>query len=496
MPPKLIILVLLACCNLYLAAQATFIKRYKNTSQPEGSTAVCNLPGNRIAIAGNQSLWGIYNVPMIIITDSLGNKLRHFIDTSCYECAVYDIASDSAGFIYIAGKFLNKAGLAKYDTLGNKIWQRQLSTNGGEAGYNRLAISPDGLIVAGGFQIHYPMVVGWTLIAAYDTNGDTLWTIDSNHGYTWQDTRFDILGIAADSLYIYATGYISDTVPQRLIFIRINNAGQVLLFKVLNNGRKMGYGIIPITPDSILIGGSAINTNLQWYSFLCMVDSLGNVAYTVEDSNFLYSTITKLDYNKGNNVLYSLGSDTLFDVQFGFRPYYHVEAHIFPATNLQQPLWEKTITGTTITGSYTGLKVAADGTLLHTGPDNDNCHCSYLLKTDANTCADLVTCDTSFVSAINIPELFQATFKIYPNPVSSGVLYIELQSDIPLKNVQGKGYDIAGKEIEIVNLDRYMEGGLYKGKLSIGNNLPNGMYFIKLTINDKYNVNGRFLVIR
>lgn len=490
----LLLLFLLSLSTSVAIAQNTFIKRYKNTALPEGSVAVCNLPDNRIAIIGQQSNGFAWQSPMVVITDSAGKQLRHFVDTSCYACDIYDGTTDSEGFVYVIGKFYGKAGIAKYDTSGNKLWQKQLSTNGGESGFNTLTISRDGLLVAGGFQIHYPMVVGWTLIVAYNTNGDTLWTIDSNHGYTWQDTRFDILGITVDSSYIYATGYVSDTLPKRVIFIRISKAGQVLAFKELNNGRKWGYGIILLTPDSILIGGRGDIVFSNYYSFLSLVDSMGNVLHTAEDSNYLFNLIMKMDYDDETQTLYVLDYDTLYDSQLGHKSYYHVATYQLPVTSLQQPLWEKTVTGTSVTGTYTGLRKATDGTLLHTGPAATNCpHCPYLLKADANTCADIVACDTAFFSGISIPESLNAVAKLYPNPVSEGFVFIELQSDVPLESVEVSCFNLSGRLLHIEADGHILSSNFYQVRINADSRLANGVYLVKLKVNGTHYVNTRFI---
>jgi hypothetical protein len=472
-------------CALKAEAQSTFIKRYKNTTQPEGSSTMCNLPGNRIAIAGNQKLASFDYVPIVIITDSSGNQLRHFVDSSCYECSVYGISSDSTGYIYMTGTFFGKAGLAKYDTLGNKFWQKSYSPNGLSSSFRCIKSINNSLLVVGG-DIASDINGGYAIIVAYNNAGDTLW--GKHYRYSFATDIFDI-GYSND--IVYATGVVSDTVQpqQRVIFARVTLDGQYSYFSEIETSRKWGYGIIPLSPDSILIGGRADNSFGGTYSFLSLVDSMGDVRYTIEDPTSLLNNITKMDFDFSHNKLYVYDYDT---IQSGgdYDFYNHIGAYDFPPANLQQYLFSKTITGTSVSSSR-GLAVATDGTILHTAYANDQ-RCPYLLKANENTCADLA-CDTAFFSGINIPEFFSASARLYPNPVSSDFVFIELQSDDPLETVEVNFFDLSGRLLCIEADEQIVSPDFYRMRLNTGNNLANGVYMVKLKVNGRHYINSRFV---
>lgn len=474
-------------------AQSTFIKRYKNSPLPEGSVAVANLPDNRIAIIGQQSNGFAWQSPMVVNTDSAGNQLRHFVDTSCYVCDVFDGTTDSAGFIYVVGTFYGKAGLAKYDTIGNKVWQRELSTNGESANYTSVMISQNTNVVAGGSQNHNGSFESWLLMSAYDLQGNLQWVIDSNFGNTAPEAQVGVLGLNADENWVYATGVSYDTLPQRAVYLKVDNFGLPAAYKELSIGRKWGYGIIPLSTDSILIAGRADNSFGGQYSFLSMVDSMGNVRYTIEDSNYLLTSITDIDFDFPSSTLYTLSYDT-FDNIGTPTPLARVSAYNYPVVNLQQPEWYKTVRNTSATASaHMGLILGIDNKILHSSTISTNCpYCPYLLKADENTCAD-IACDTFFYSEIKIPASFDASLKLYPNPVSCNFVFIELGSDIPIEMVSVSCFDLSGRILPVEVESNFVSPNFYKARLDIGNALSKGIYMVRLTVNNSYALNSRFV---
>lgn len=486
-----LLLLFLSSVFIPTVAQNTFIKRYKNTTLPEGSVAVANLPGNRIAIIGQQSNGFIWQSPMVVITDSAGNQLRHFVDTSCYGCVVYNGATDSKGFIYIVGNFYGKAGIVKYDTTGEHVWTRLYYPFGLTSAFKAVDVVNDSLIVAGG--AHATDLNGGTaMLVAYNSVGDSLWSYDMQYSSTT-----DVMGISHDTSTIYATGVFSDTVSpfQKIIFSKVDYNGQNFYYKAIDNGRKWGYGIIPLTPDSILIGGWAVTMTNQSFPYISLVNASGDVLYTFQDSSYQSNEIVNMSYDFKDNMLYVYDYDTIHSG--GVSVFHnHIGVYEFPFSSLQQPTWELTITGTDASSSR-GLALAPDGSILHTATASYNCpHCPYLLKADNNTCADLITCDTFFVSDISIKNIFTASLKLYPNPITSDFVTYELVSDIPIHSVEISGCDISGREITLIR-EIFSDGvSGSKGRLMFNEEIASGMYVVKFTVNKRFNIYSRIIKLK
>lgn len=484
---RLLFIAFLLCSAGVSTAQETFIKRYKNSPLPEGSVAVANLPGNRIAIIGQQSNGFIWQSPMIIVTDSAGNQLRHFVDTSCYSCIVHNGATDNNGFIYVVGYFYGKAGIVKYDTTGEHIWTSLYYPFGLTSGFKAIDVINDTLIIAGG--AHATDLNGGTaMLVAYNSVGDSLWS----NGMLYSSTT-EVMGVSHDTSIIYATGVFSDTVPpfQKIIFSKMDYNGQNFYYKVIDNGRKWGYSIIPLSPDSILIGGWAVTMFNQSFAYVSIVNAPGNVLHTIQDSSYLSNEIVNMSYDFSSNALYVYDYDTIHTGS-SVSAHNHIGAYQFPFNSLQQPTWEKTITGTDVSSSR-GLTVANDKTILHTATTSTNCpYCPYLLKADSNTCADIVTCDTAFFSGINILESFHAVAKLYPNPVSEGFVYIELQSDSPIGSVEISCFDLSGRLLRVEATGHIESSNFYQARINAGR-LANGVYIVKLKVNGRHYVVSRFI---
>lgn len=486
-------IVFFALASANLRAQETFIKRYKNTTISEGSVAVAELPGNRIAIVGRQANGFDWHAPMVIITDSAGNQLRHFMDSACWACNVCAAVADSKGYIYVAGKFFNKAGVLKYDTMGNRVWFREFTTNGLESGLNVIKIVSDSILLTGGEQYHGIQFLDNALIVAFNTEGDTLWYIDSKFGHPIDYSRLTISDLNMDSTTIYATGLVSDTLPNRVFLLRVTHFGQPIVFQELPIGRKMGYGIVPLAPDTILIGGYSSDMYLRSYCFVALVDSNGLVLETIEDSAYLDNFSTKMRFDRETQLFYMMNkAEKIYQNGSNILPE-KISAYTMPITNLQQPLWEKTITNANTDISFTSIELAKDGTLLHSAFTAINCpHCPYLLKTDANTCADLVLCDTAFVSSVSIAEAIDASLRIYPNPFAGGSLHYQLESSTAINDLSLQCVAINGSYIanHIEQTNSYTAGEIHFDEV-----LPSGVYFLQFLLNGQHKLYSRVVKI-
>ncbi len=493
--PIKVILFLLLCAyaTVSLSAQETFIKRYKNSTLSESGVAVCELPNKQIAIVGQQANGFSWQAPIIIITDSTGNQLHHKMDTFCMFCDPSDAASDSLGNIYVVGDFFGKAGIAKYDVSGLRTWIKSYATNDFYSTFRSVLLVNDTLILAGGVEA-VDDFGGGLLLVYFNSQGDTIRKFRLGYG-----TTMSVDDLNQDSSHVYVTGLITDSLPpfsQKVYYMRISKRNYVFDFSLLELGYKRGMAILPINSNEIVIGGASSNMNLNPYSFIAILDSMGNVNRIMEDSNMIYNYITKLVYNKSLGTLSVLNFDTIYEN--GLRKDLDkITSYNYPFNNLQEYVWEKTVTGTYNPTSYRDLKLMQDGTLLHTGYASTNCpQCPYLLKADDNTCADLA-CDTAFVSGLFLPDEentpnVNLTLKLFPNPMVGEYLYFELHSDQPIKIVSTSCTDVAGKVVTFVPEGEFIGKEFYRGRIAIPAGLPRGMYIFRVSADQKYVLKGKF----
>jgi len=73
--------------------------------------------------------------------------------------------------------------------------------------------------------------------------------------------------------------------------------------------------------------------------------------------------------------------------------------------------------------------------------------------------------------------------KIYPNP-SSGILNVSFQTQSAISKISLKILDLTGREIAEINKTIYNKGD-HKLQWNLNNNLQNGTYILKLSVNNK-----------
>ena len=487
---KYSIAALLVLLTLSAGAQNTFIKRYKNTTIAESGVAVCLLPNNQYAIVGQQANGFAWQAPMVVITDSAGNQIRHWVDTT-YNGIVYDAVSDSSGNIYIAGNFYGYATVAKYSMLGIQLWERSYSANEHESNCNSIAIVNDTMIVMAGGQYLGGGAGSNPLVAAYNLNGDAIWVFASPFEVNLLRNEFDVLSITHLDSVLYLTGAVSDTSPQQPFLATLSLNGSILSYsKIPENG--LGFAVQALSSDSIFIAGCGVDSSLRTFNALYLVNADGQVLSQQIDSSVWNIYISKTDIDRQRGILYVLTFDTINE-NGGVGNQDKILAYQIPVTSLDEPLWQKTISGTRSTGSFRDLKFAGDGTVLHTATATENCpNCPYLAKIDKDACTDMA-CDTGFITGIVAPTLVNVTFKLYPNPLSSGPLYYELQSDEPIHTIEATCYDLSGKAIPLAHTENYNAGTTYKAALHINSGIANGMYIVKWLVNGRHSLYARFV---
>jgi hypothetical protein len=211
------------------------------------------------------------------------------------------VALDSTGNVYIAGNTIisgnNTAALVKYNSAGVLQWQKGLASSvGGNLNqFNNIAIdSSDNIFVCGHTYVS-PLNVG--MIAKYDTSGTLLWQkqlYDATGSVFYQSITTDSSG------NVYVTGQVG--IGNGLI-VKYDTSGvlqwQRVFFGSTTGGSTYLYGlsILLDSSDNITIGGQANAAGNNYNMFIFKVPSDGTLTgtYVVNGITINYDTINYTD---------------------------------------------------------------------------------------------------------------------------------------------------------------------------------------------------------
>jgi hypothetical protein len=211
------------------------------------------------------------------------------------------VALDSTGNVYIAGSTIisgnNTAALVKYNSAGVLQWQKGLASNvGGDPNrFNNIAIdSSDNIFVCGNTYVS-SLQVG--MIAKYDTSGTLLWQkqlYDAIGGVSYQSITTDSSG------NVYITGLAG--IGNGLI-VKYDTSGVLQWQRVFSGSTTGGstnlYGlsILLDSSDNITIGGQANAAGNNYNMFIFKVPSDGTLTgtYVVNGITINYDTINYTD---------------------------------------------------------------------------------------------------------------------------------------------------------------------------------------------------------
>ncbi|MBP7736200.1 MAG: PQQ-like beta-propeller repeat protein [Spirochaetes bacterium] len=120
----------------------------------------------------------------------------------------------------VTGKWAahKNAVIVKYDTNGNAIWAKSVTTGPNRSGFNAVSAGSDGIYAAGfirgtvAFSFDSQSVLGTyssfnTVLVKYDTSGNALWAKSVSAGSN--DSYLNSVSVGSDG--IYAAGYINNT---------------------------------------------------------------------------------------------------------------------------------------------------------------------------------------------------------------------------------------------------------------------------------------------
>lgn len=370
---------------------------------------------------------------------------------------------DGSGNLYVTGMSSNSAGnfdilTIKYNGLsGDTIWTRRFNgaANGYDAG-TKCALDGSGNLYVTGLSFT-GAYTDFCMLKYNTVNGNLIW---SKNYPSPLGNKGESYGCSLNGSNIFINGYIYSGTTYKLYTLKCNtNNGDTIWTKINNEGldslQFIHSGCVADNSGNVYIVGNCSNFTKGVYARIIKYDAFGNVNWSEIYENKVDDTLNDALYsctldNTGNLIATGTNNgpstflNTLLTLKYN------------PATG--DTLWTKTYGG----GSGVNCTVDALGYIYVTGvPDYWGC---LILKYDK-----------SGVVGIN-ENKEKKGFSVYPNPFSTETT---VQSSYHLKDATLTVYNSNGQAVIQINNISGQSITLHR------NNLPNGLYFLRLTQNNK-----------
>ena len=280
------------------------------TSSDDYGRAVAVDDDNNIYLAGYTGSFAVGNMDALIVKfDLMGNLIWNRTWGGYFEDQCMSVATYGNNTIYITG-FTNSFGsisddifLVKYDSLGNQIWNQTWGGSASDITFD-VAVDVNDNIYLTGRTDSFGLPEEDVFLVKYNSSGNKLWN------RSWGGSFLDFgYGVAVDgNNNIYSTGFTMSFgtvgVPNAFL-VKYDSAG----YKIWNltwggSANDFAYDVVVDSNNSIYITGytwsfgTAGNPN----AFLVKYDSLGNQIWnrTWDNSDFDGGESVTVDYN--NNI--------------------------------------------------------------------------------------------------------------------------------------------------------------------------------------------------
>lgn len=464
------ILKTLAFCFLFAPfyfGQISFYNTYSDEGYDVGE-GIVQLPDSSYLVTGSSSSFEGNSQAFIMKIDSLGNRLWSK-DFGGFESdrgrRIFQVQNDG---IYVAGQsnsFGNfyDAYFFKTDFSGNLLYEKHY----GSSAYENIH---DGLLLADTSFI----LVGETYNTANETEdiyllrinrfGDTLWT--KNFGSEQKDVARSIKLLNDSTVIIAGEYYVADSLTQKAMLIKMDLDGNVEWLKTYGDLRKYVFNDLTIENDEIRAVGYAVeNSTNQIRAFYIKTNVEGDLLffniqqhvgdYSVEhivkfgltvDDYYFVSKIT----NSPEIPTYQDGPDVIifkFDSNMDYNDMTSYPS--YTGSDLSNAIIPTSDGGAILVGtnefpSFNGSSVF----LAKIGPNNYYPY-NYLLPIQS--------------SLVDIKEIDENLFELYPNPVETELSFLNLENynvKITIHNQQGELKFYSDKVQEKLNIG-FLNSGLY-----------------------------------
>ena len=435
--------------------------------------------------------------------DSNGNKIwTREIGTANNEIA-YGIAIDSFDNIYITGYTngnldgnTNAGGsdifLMKYDSIGNKIWAREIGTANNEIAYGIAINSSDDIYITGytNGNLDGNTNTGGSdiFLMKYDSNGNKIWTREI--GTIDDDKAFDLTNDEKGNIFII--GYLKEGSFGDLLICGFRKAGQnIILLKYSSNGDKVienKYTYYGSKPTGIKYFNEFIY--VIGYSFSIMNNNVNeglDDLFLIKFKDDILSVITGsglfFDNYLNEYVYHMVYNDYDNDIQMEGYPKLHI------LKNGQE------IKGSPFTMTYEYGNYINGAYYTYTTKLEPSSSYSYYFESydiyGVPAIGNSITYDGPIVLSDNLNNL-----KVYPNPYNKNENNKIIFENIPAGNTKIKIYNISGEKVFEINKD--ITDGKYEWDIKNNNNhtLSSGIYFYIISDESNNRKMGKLAIIK
>ena len=220
----------------------------------------------------------------------------------------YGMDCDSDGNVYAIGWCSNNSGpgsftnggndiiLVKWDTDGNKQWNKSLGHSGTDRGYDIKIDSSDNIFIVG-----YTAQSGntYVLVAKYNTSGVLQW--QNSFGDTYDQYGYGIDTDGSGNIYVCSPYFTS---PRKSSLYKLNSSGTIQWARLLTNPSGDAYANNCATDSSgnvyVPITGT-LNYNGDWR--LLKFDTNGNLQWERNISGSEYDGVKGVVVDSQDNVI-------------------------------------------------------------------------------------------------------------------------------------------------------------------------------------------------
>lgn len=287
--------------NTLFTWYASYGDKPADTEDNYSSSAAYDSMGNLVFVGGDST----YSIVFVAKYDSLGNllwqkQITHPVDMESGD----SIAIDSEDNIYIGVTISPQIGLLKLDSSGNLLWQKEFTLSYDTPIWSMAVDQLDNVILS--FAGTEFVSANEVRLAKIDENGNILWA--NNYAITGA-TGTGARGVTCDSANnIYVLVNIDSENETGLL--KLNDAGAVqfvIKFNFeLSTSLGSGYVAVDSTGNIYLAGADQFESS----GFILKTDSAGNILWQ-KNYDSIEAYVFGLAVDDDDNVYWSLNTDAV-----------------------------------------------------------------------------------------------------------------------------------------------------------------------------------------